>query len=199
MKKVLIIFIVVVLFFGIAMYRDVDIVYGLFHPYRYDGPYKGRIIDAESKQPIEGVVVLGTWSRIHTNIAGANHSFYDARESVTDKNGDFEIRGMGVMLFSNIEPMDVLIFKSGYEHKGVFGWTSLKEDLGLRDTVKWEVNKAIVLIKKLPMEERNKRRIPDYIPSEASSEKIILMLKEINKEREDRGFKRIDIWKGEKI
>jgi hypothetical protein len=30
------------------------------------GPYRGRVIDAETKQPLEGAVVLGVWAHEKT-------------------------------------------------------------------------------------------------------------------------------------
>ena len=89
---------------------------GCAYPIRYDGPYQGRVIDAETKQPIEGVVVLGVWYKEEPNVAGSTSTFYDAKETVTDKNGDFKIPGMGLKILSNVGTMNVLIFKAGYEY-----------------------------------------------------------------------------------
>ncbi len=195
LKKIIVTFISIILFLSGCS----GCQYGLLHPIRHDGPYKGKIIDADTGQPIEGVVVLGTWSKIYPNIAGATHEFYDASEAVTDKNGEFLIRGLGLKLISNVEAMNVLIFKAGYEHIGTCMWVSLKVDPILNKKVKWEGERAIVPLRKLTLEERNKRGVPDYIPSEAPKEKIILMLKEINKENKDLGLEPIDIWQGERI
>jgi hypothetical protein len=50
---------------------------------RYDGPYEGKIIDAETNQPIEGVVVLGVGTR--SAYRGRRcRSYYDAKETITD-------------------------------------------------------------------------------------------------------------------
>lgn len=92
---------------------------------RIDGPYRGRVIDADTREPIEGVVVLGTWDRETPTVAGAVHKYYDATETVTDKNGEFEIKGLGVLVMSNIIPMDVFIFKAGYEYDSG-SWIGLK-------------------------------------------------------------------------
>src|SRR4030043_303076 len=95
---------------------------------RYDGPYSGRVIDADTGAPVEGVVVLGVWNTEQITPGGAVHNFHDARETVTDKNGEFEIPGKGLMLLSNVTPMDVLIFKAGYEHmrRGIYLFLSKK-------------------------------------------------------------------------
>jgi hypothetical protein len=152
---------------------------------RYDGPYSGRVIDADTGAPVEGVVVLGVWNTEQITPGGAVHSFHDARETVTDKNGEFEIPGMGFMILENVTPMDVLIFKAGYEHIGMSSWESLKEDLILRKKIKWEGKKAIIPLKKLTLEERKKRHIDkETFPDK----KQRLLIREINREYKDIGI-----------
>jgi len=160
---------------------------GCANAVRVDGPYEGRILDAETGQPIEGVVVLGVWNTEMATPAGATHKFYDAKETVTDKNGDFSMQGMGFEILSNVTPMDVLIFKAGYEYESG-SWNSLKK---YAKNIKWEGNKAIIPLKRLTMEERVKQGSPDY-PSEAQEEKKKLMLREINKDRAERGLKPVN-------
>ena len=155
--------------------------YGL----RIDGPYNGRVIDADTGAPIEGVVVLGVWNTEKATPGGAVHDFYDAREILTDKNGEFEIPGMGFKILSNVTPMDILIFKAGYEHIGLYPWASLKEDLILRKKIKWEGKKAIIPLKKLTMEERRKRFGSYYV--DIPNEKQKLLLEEIKKENKEIG------------
>jgi hypothetical protein len=147
---------------------------------RYDGPYEGRVIDADTGEPIEGVVVLGKWSKEYITPGGAVHEYYDARETVTDKNGDFSIPGKGLLLASNITPMDVFIFKKGYEYLATT-WLGLKVDGILRQRVKWEGNKAIIPLKKLTIEERKRQGTPSR-PS-IPIEEMKLMTEEINKQR----------------
>jgi hypothetical protein len=138
-----------------------------------DGPYKGRVIDAETGKPLEGVVVLGVWYKELPSPGGTVGSYFDAQETVTNKNGDFEVKGLGLQIFSTVSKMHVLIFKAGYEHIGSGLWGSLNLDGGLmKKKVAWE---------------------------EAPLGKLRLMLKEINKEAMERGLKPIDIWRGEKV
>lgn len=156
---------------------------------RVDGPYKGRVIDAETGKPIEGVVVLGTWDREYLSPGGAVHSFYDAQETVTDKNGNFEIKGLGRLIMSNIIPMDVLIFKAGYQPIGNGPWESLSVNGGLLDKkVSWEGDRAIIPLEKLTTEGR---RSPLTFPThpDAPEDKIKHMMNEIQTERQSRGLK----------
>ena len=165
------------------------ILLGCASAIRYDGPYEGRVIDADTGEPIEGVIVLGVWSKEHITPGGAVSEYYDARETVTDRNGEFSIPGKGLLLASNIAPMDVLIFKAGYECLQTT-WLGLKIDGILRQRVKWEGDKAIIPLKKLTMEERQRKGDSAYPPSKAIQEKKAkLMMNEIDKDRRERGLK----------
>lgn len=169
------------------------------YPVRYDGPYKGRVIDAETGQPIEGVVVLGEWSKGLMTPAGTVHSYYDVAETVTDKNGDFEIPGLGLKILTRVEPMNVLIFKAGYEYIGMGPWESFRKDGILKRKVTWRGDRAIIPLRKLTMEERKKGHGPPEPPSKAPFEKVRLMLLEIDKEDIERGFSSRGVWNGKKI
>jgi hypothetical protein len=156
---------------------------------RYDGAYRGRVIDADTGDPIEGVVVLGVWNLVLTGAAGAVHEYYDARETVTDKNGEFSIPGMGLRILSRLAPMGVWIFKAGYEYSGG-SWPSLH--LAYNSEVKWEGDRAIIPLKKLTMEERKRRYGPPGPPSEAQrAKKAQRYIEEINKDRRERGLREL--------
>ena len=164
---------------------------------RYDGPYRGRVVDAETGEPIEGVVVLAVWYLVTPTPAGSSRDYYDARETVTNENGEFEIKGKGLRILSRLEPVRVTIFKAGYEYLDV-PWVSLKKDIILRKRIKWEDDRAIIPLRKLSMEERRKRLGPPSPPDEAPLEKVILMLKEIDKDRREQGLDTRGIWRGER-
>ena len=166
--------------------------YRCFHPVWYEGAYRGKVIDAETKEPIEGVVVLGVWYSQLWSPGGGVSEYYDARETVTDKNGEFTMPGKGIRILSNLVPVDLLIFKAGYEYEAG-SWTSLKVGYLAREKVKWEGDKAIIPLKKLSVEERKKGGIPPLPPREVRKDKIKLLLNEINKDRIDRGLSVIDI------
>jgi len=155
---------------------------GCSYAIRYDGTYSGKVVDADTGEPVEGAVVLGTWYTVSHTVAGGVHSYYDARETATDKNGQFSIPGMGLRIMSNLEPMDILIFKSGYEYIGSANWASLKVDELLSKKIKWEANKPIIPLKKLTMVERRKQGTPSISSEAQYPKKIPLFIKEINKE-----------------
>lgn len=154
--------------------------------FRFDGPYEGKVIDAETGKPIEGAVVLGVWNRIHSNVAGWNTEFFDAVETVTDKDGNFYVRGLGPLFMSNIDDMNMVIFKVGYEHLAC-SWKSLKIDYYLKGIIKWEVNKAIIPLNKWTREQRL-HRFGDYSVQIPNNRKKLL-IKEIEKEEKSIGRK----------
>src|SRR3990170_5561703 len=82
------------------------------------GSWKGKIIDIETKEPLEGAVVLAVWERVYRTPAGASSYFYEAKEVLTDKEGKFEIPLYTpinlVPLISYMRGPLFTIFKPGY-------------------------------------------------------------------------------------
>jgi hypothetical protein len=82
------------------------------------GPWKGKILDVETKEPLEGTVVLAVWQRVYRTPAGNNAYFYEAKETVTDKAGEFEIPSYTPInllpLISFMRGPEFTIFKQGY-------------------------------------------------------------------------------------
>jgi len=91
------------------------------------GPYYGKVIDAETKQPIEGAAVLVVYKTEQYGLAGAISHFADAQETLTDKNGEFKIPAKRINTFRIISGWErypgFWIFKPEYgcypEHKDV--------------------------------------------------------------------------------
>ncbi len=84
------------------------------------GPFSGKVVDAETKEPIEGAVVLVVWNKaIYGSPGGPLTYFEEAKETLTDKNGDFFIEkynGVIINPLARIRDLDVriLIYKPGY-------------------------------------------------------------------------------------
>ncbi len=93
-----------------------DVAAGSATFYYSDGPWKGTVVDAETKQPIEGVVVLAVWEKFYRTPAGRNAYFYDATEVLTNKNGEFVIPKFSAVNFNplaGIEGPRFKIYKPG--------------------------------------------------------------------------------------
>ena len=145
----------------------------------YEGSYHGKVIDSKTLEPIEGAVVLGVWHKEYLGAGGAVYEFYDARETLTDKNGEFTMKGMGPRVLTHLEKTRLVIFKAGYEDIGA-SWESLKKSMYYTDRVKWEGNKAIIPMDKWSMEQRRERF--SVRPAALPNEKLKLLLEEIKKE-----------------
>lgn len=82
------------------------------------GPWKGRIIDMETKEPLEGAVILAVWQRAYRTPAGENTYFYEAKEVLTDKDGRFAISAYTPLnllpIISYIRGPYFTFFKPGY-------------------------------------------------------------------------------------
>ena len=79
--------------------------------------FKGKVIDAETKEPIDGAVVVVTYSNHIFRFMPESGSFiFDVREALTDKEGDFYIPSYTTV----IDPLAweewarFIIFKPGY-------------------------------------------------------------------------------------
>jgi hypothetical protein len=64
---------------------------GPLNPLFAGGPYKGKVIDAETKNPIVGAVALAVWYRSGPTLVGTPMDFLDAEEALTDKGGEFVV------------------------------------------------------------------------------------------------------------
>jgi hypothetical protein len=84
------------------------------------GPYKGKVVDAETEEPIEGAVLFMEFTTRTPNPGGATASFADAKEVLTDKNGEFFLEHTVTTLRpgQHWDPWpNAIVFKPGY---GVF-------------------------------------------------------------------------------
>jgi len=80
--------------------------------------FRGRIIDAETKKPIEGAVVVAKYYKypIISGPGGGSASIMHIKEALTDKNGEFLIPSYTTV----IQPLSIedqatfIIYKPGY-------------------------------------------------------------------------------------
>lgn len=57
-----------------------------------DKVYNGRVIDSETKKPIEGVIVVATWLKeLIISTEESIHSIYDVQETLTDRDGRWSL------------------------------------------------------------------------------------------------------------
>jgi len=83
----------------------------------HEQAFKGTILDVDTKQPIEGAVVVAQYSKQTWFLAPSSmSSIMDVRETLTDKEGSFAIASYMTLLtpFSWKIPTEFIIFKAGY-------------------------------------------------------------------------------------
>lgn len=89
--------------------------------------YYGRVIDAETKEPLEGAAVLVVYYTEQPSPGGPVMSYREAQETVTDKDGEFTIPALTITNFKFlhffVQYSYITIFKPGYgaypRHKDV--------------------------------------------------------------------------------
>jgi hypothetical protein len=84
----------------------------------HEPKYKGSIIDAETKEPIEGVVIVAMYY-VHPIIsgpAGGSARIIHIKETLTDAKGDFIIPSYTTLTSPNSFEIDTefIIYKGGY-------------------------------------------------------------------------------------
>src|SRR5499433_1207990 len=103
------------------------------------GPWQAQVVRADTKQPLEGVVVLAWWTRHVRSFGGPSEDYRDSQEVLTDKDGCFTIESRW---FFSLNPLVFFrgpffeMFKPGY---GRFAWP------GYEGSEKWSKEKRDAL------------------------------------------------------
>jgi hypothetical protein len=79
-----------------------------------EGQYHGRVVDAESKQPLEGAVVTVIWMKAQLLAMEGVDDFHQARETLTDAEGRFTIDAKPRWTVRSVRQPKIIIFKPGY-------------------------------------------------------------------------------------
>lgn len=129
--------------------------------FRYDGDVQGKIFDADTRRPLEGVVVMAMWVTQHTRITiEPEERYFDYFETRTNAKGEFTVPGKGQNVFRNMPPPKIKIYKSGYPIRSIrYSITDLSPSL----EIKIEDGKRIVFYQKWPVDMR-KKYVKQYRP-----------------------------------
>ncbi len=156
-----------------------------------DGPWKGKILDIETKEALEGVVVLAVWDRIYRTPFGTSSYFYEAKETVTNKAGEFEIPAYTPInllpIISYMQDPEFTIFKPGYG--------SLRMSLGdyltsntkkpremLLSGVKYRLASGVVELPKIMTREERRFASPSPVGDNKDWKKQQMLIKAIRDE-----------------
>ena len=135
-----------------------------------DGALKGKVLDVETKEPLEGTVILAVWERVYLTPFGENSYFYDAKEALTNKGGEFEIPSYFTInllpFISYIDGPVFTVFKPGYGSlsrinlvKYISGETAKAEDMKLSGKIYRLAPGVIELPRLSSWVERNKENM----------------------------------------
>lgn len=94
------------------------------------GPWKAQVVDAETKQPLQGVVVLAVWYRYWPAVEDLGaFGYVDSEEVITDKDGQFTIKARSFIPFDPfvLEEPEFHFVKPGYGR-----WRFQRDEGGLR-------------------------------------------------------------------
>ena len=165
----------------------------------YRGPFKGRVVDQDTNEPIEGAVVFVEW---HINHMMAGATFFDAKEVLTDKNGAFYIPANWSFNPWRNFVMDskIIIFKAGYGYVdikyGPGNFEMMAQELRSRSPeqlaamgpgwyfdVHYEDRVPLFLLKKLSTKQEYGNNTPLF-GSDVPLEKRKLLMEEMSREDE---------------
>ena len=173
--------------------------------FRVDREISGKIIDFETKKPVAGAVVMALWCKeVFRLTIESKSEYYDYYETLSDKDGNFTIPGKGLIIFKDVPPPRIKIYKNGYRVFNLWRLNPIAfNDLSPRHEIEWNNGEPIIHLGKSTLEER-KSSVKHFrcIPfSEMSrnidpQEKYHLYTKEV--EREYEAFGKVPYWKQDK-
>ena len=175
--------------------------------------FRGKVIDAETKQPIEGTVVVVLYEKWEFGGPGGGNTLpMDAKETLTDKNGEFYFPSYRTLIgpLSREGDVSFIIYKPGYmsvDGMGIINFPdekyfSIKKDmLGKEGTIKyvetryaypktvtWKGLMGIVEMKSAKTREEKLLAIPSP-PTDYTSKELPLFIKIINEAGNNLGLK----------
>ncbi len=153
---------------------------------------KGKILDIDTKQPVEGAVVVVEYKKATVGLgAGSISSIIEVRETLTDKDGNFCIPSYTTVIqpFSWQIPNTVIVFKPGYASLET-GVSSFTDQIPVKEG-SWHWSKklkyrilgaGIVELPKLKETEERRLHIPSPITGiDYKKQKMFMQL--LNEER----------------
>lgn len=164
------------------------------------GPWKGKIIDIEAKEPLEGAVVVAYWYRVWRTPAGGIPDIYEIKEVLTNKEGNFEIPSYSPInllpILSYIRGPEFTIFKPGYLS---LSGRHLDENVidnpaeFKRNEKIYRLAPGIIELPKLTTREERLRNMPGG-PTDVGAKKLPLFYKLKNEERKNLGLEG-EVWR----
>jgi len=165
--------------------------------------FKGRVIDADTKEPIEGAVVVASWDESTATVAGGSSRLKDVKETLTDRNGQWKIRGPKgdsfiARIFAMIpgiyytEAPEFIVFKPGYcSYPAGFGIKACKDRMKVYNFTNSDNIGETVELPKLTEREDRLKNLPGPVSGEGADKKQKKFIELINEEHGNLGLKKI--------
>ena len=161
--------------------------------------FRGKVIDAETKEPIEGAVVLAIYKKypIISGPGGGSSSIILIKEALTDKKGEFYISSYTTIIqpLSIEDKTDFIIYKPEYgKYPGLHVSPPpllspeyfFSQEFGTKGEKRWRSKTVtftfgVVKLPRLKTREERLKGLPGY-PSDLTSKNSPLFFKTINEE-----------------
>jgi hypothetical protein len=166
-----------------------------------DRTYQGKIIDAETKEPIEGAVVVAVWLEQRAGIPEATTRLKDVKETLTDRDGKWSIVGPegyedkiipGMLQLLGIyatRTPNFIIFKPGYcSWPNGFSIDACKGKIKPGGNGKIREGETVELPKLTKREDRIRAQSISLPAGEHADEKCRELIRLINEERRNLGL-----------
>lgn len=170
---------------------------GCGHLIYTSGPYQGKVIDAETKQPLVGAAVVAVWNWEGFGLGHPTEGFYDALEVLTDVNGEFTMpQKTFVPALSSgwIQDPRFSIYFPGYA-EFPFGQTEPKGEA--LDTA-FREHSTVELPRLKTIEERRRFATLPFHTFGVPESKMPNLLRLVNSERKALGLQPLGGWEGSK-
>jgi len=158
----------------------------------HESAFKGKVIDTETKEPIEGAVVVAIYNIREYSFVESNTMAKDVKEVLTDKNGEFYIPPHTFISFYPVaqgETTEFIIYKPSYtsfpsfDYPKYFPSSPLYVDKQTRAEL-FRNGVTVELMKIKTREEReNTRRSADIFGAEISAKELPLLYKMIEEDK----------------
>jgi hypothetical protein len=166
----------------------------------HERSFKGRVIDAETKEPIEGAVIVAQYY-IRVLVPTGSHSVLtDVQEALTDKEGKFSIPSLTRFInpLSAGDKTFFLVWKPGYKKEDIRDSYFFTKEPGAVENLPVQTDKGfemksvrlgIVELKKVKTMEERRKEIPTRVGEFPDFRKQMEFIRLINEERILFGFK----------
>lgn len=169
----------------------------------YERSFKGRVIDGETKEPIEGAVVVAQY---HSNVlgpTGSHTTLIDVQEALTDGKGEFFIPSKTKIIYplSVGDDTSFLVWKPGYNRKDIWGGYFFAKEPGTIENRPVHTDKGVELkpvrigiaeLELVKTKEERRKLMPTRIGELSDFKKQKQFIRLLNEERRSLGLETFD-------